>query len=70
MAKTEEEKEQARAAKEAVTEKPGKTSAAVYTSAAQGGQYVRTYSIEEHGAGFIDLANQFAAKKGYEVRAR
>jgi hypothetical protein len=60
------EKEAEKAAKAA--EKAGTTSVRVFTNAAQGGQYVRTYSADEHGPDFVKLAEQFAAKKGYEVR--
>lgn len=31
-------------------------------------QFVRSYSEDEHGAGFQKLAEEFAAKKGHYVK--
>ena len=64
MAKTEAEKEAAKAAKEAEKEaaKADRHSATVRWN---GG--VRTYTREVHGVDFADLAAEFAEKKGGEV---
>lgn len=35
------------------------------------GKYVvRTYSLEDHGDSFAELANEFAGKKGYQVELK
>ena len=52
-------KDAAKAAK-----KSGKTSFTVYKN----GEAVRTYSIEQHGEDAEDLANEFCAHSGDEVR--
>ena len=52
----------ARPKKEQVPDVP-KGSAVVFD---KGGNYIRTYSLEEHGKNFGDLAKQFISKKGRE----
>ena len=46
-------------------EKAGTAAVSVFNKL---GQFVRTYSAAEHGAEFVKLAEEFAAKKGYSVR--
>ena len=36
----------------------------------KGGSVVREYSLEVHGKAYKDLAEEFAEKKGYEVRLK
>lgn len=50
---------------EVIAEKKGVSALAVYDNQ---GRYIRTYSAQEHGANFIELAEGFAKKKGGEVR--
>ena len=74
MAKTKEEKAAEKAEKEAAKEAEKAAKAAEKAAAKLGGgekvdvfengNFVRSYSEEVHGEKFLDLANEFVAKKG------
>lgn len=48
-------------ARAAAPAKPGKDHTLAHVSV--NGERVRTYSVEDHGEGFADLANEFASKE-------
>lgn len=48
-----------------VTKPPGKTKAEVID---EGGNVIRTYTLEVHGEDFANLAAQFAGKRSLSVR--
>lgn len=63
--KVEEPKEGVNPTPEVVPEEKGKK-AVIYSN----GSVVRAYTPELHGKGYKALAEEFAAKKGYEVRLK